>query len=265
MLLAFLTSNASRLLADVESSAPTIRRAKSAFEVRILSIVDSKLQGRPYKRAVGFVFLLSALSQVGACHHVERPAARASGEIGTSAEVAATIPLSASAGVGGSKVRTDVASKDIVLAEYVPVRRYGDVFTTDGVNRKVFVEYGWDYKRGIVIETIYDATGKLQSRTDKPGYTLNFTDRELELAIALARENPTLRDRLSAGDLNFYAGFAYRESTDVGCAEGSRCVHVIVSAGDGQRHVAHAIVDLMTRRVVHASLDPNRKPDPADK
>ena len=171
-------------------------------------------------------------------------------------------PLSASAGVGGPAVRVDVASKAITLPDYVPVRRYADVFTIDGANRKVFVEYGWDYARGTVIETVLDADGAVVTRTDKPGYTLNFTDRELELAIALAREDARLRDVLSADDLNFYAGFPYRQVEQPECSEKSRCVHVIVSAGDGQRHVAHAIVDLMTRRVVLPSLDPDRKPDP---
>jgi hypothetical protein len=171
-------------------------------------------------------------------------------------------PLSASAGVGGNAVRVDKASASIVLPAYVPVRRYADVFTVDGVNRKVVVEYGWDYARGLVVETVYDAEGTLVTRTDKPGYTLSFSDRELELAIALAREDARLRDVLAADDLNFYAGFPYREPDRPDCSAQSRCVHVIVSAGDGQRHVAHAIVDLMTRRVVNPSLDPDRKPDP---
>lgn len=182
---------------------------------------------------------------------------------GSVAAVAADLtPLSASAGVGGDKVRTDKASASIVLPAYVPVRRYSDVFTVEGVNRKVFVEYGWDYRRGLVVETVYEADGKVATRTDKPGYTLSFSDSELELAIALAREDARLRDVLAADDLNFYAGFPYREPDRPDCSAHSRCVHVIVSAGDGQRHVAHAIVDLMTRRVVNPSLDPDRKPDP---
>ena len=235
------------------------------FSTSIFKSVDLQLPVRPFMRVVSLALVLSAGIPLVACQHDARPSERVGSETGAVSLAPAMTLLSASAGVGGSHVRTDVASKDIVLGDYVPVRRYGDVFTTDGVNRKVFVEYGWDYKRGMVIETVYDAAGKQQSRSDKPGYTLNFTDRELELAIALAREEPSLRQALSASDLNFYAGFAYRESKEPLCGEGSRCVHVIVSAGDGQRHVAHAIVDLMTRRVAHASLDPDRKPDPITK
>lgn len=178
------------------------------------------------------------------------------------ADSSALAPLNASAGVGGGKVRVDLASREIVLPDYQPVRRYSDVFTEDGVNRKVIVEYGWDYRRGMVIETVFDDSGHELRKADKPGFTLNFSDRELELAIALAREEPSLKSLLAAPDLNFYAGFVLRSAEDPGCDAGSRCVHVIVSRGDGQAHVAHAIVDLMTRHVVHAALDPDRKPDP---
>lgn len=171
-------------------------------------------------------------------------------------------PLSASAGVGGGAVRTDLSSRDIQLPDYVPVRRYQDVFTENGTNRKVYVEYGWDYRRGVSVETVYDVDGKPTRRVEQPGTMLNFTDRELELAIALAREHPQLKSELAADDLNFYAGFVFMESDVPGCGRKSRCVHVIVSAGDGQRHVAHAIVDLMARKVVKPFLDPARMPDP---
>ena len=79
--------------------------------------------------------------------------------------MAALAPLSASAGVGGGAVRTDLASKDIQLPAYVPVRRFQDVFTVDGVNRKVFVEFGWDYRAGTTVETVYDEAGETISRT----------------------------------------------------------------------------------------------------
>ena len=213
---------------------------------------------RPFPFAA--IFGLAAIALLSACQPAAvrppdtAPAAPAfAGELG---------PLSASAGVGGGAVRTDVATDSIELGDYVAVRRYRDVFTIDGVNRAVIVEYGWDYRNGVAVETVYDLAGKQISRSEKPGYTINFTDRELELAIAIAREEPQLRPVLSADDLNFYAGFPFREASEHACSEKSRCVHVIVSAGDGQRHVAHAIVDLMTRRVIHPFLDPERKPDP---
>lgn len=218
---------------------------------------------RSLRRHPGPVLLGAMILLVAACQHdAARLAARPGAGGDGSTAVAALQPLSASAGVGGRAVRTDLASRDIRLPEYVPVRRYQDVFSEDGVNRKVYVEYGWDYRRGITVETVYDAAGKPIRRVDQPGTMLNFTDRELELAIAIAREHPRLKAVLGADDLNFYAGFVYMESDVPGCGRKSRCLHVIVSAGDGQRHVAHAIVDLMTRKVVKPLLDPGRMPDP---
>lgn len=38
--------------------------------------------------------------------------------------------------IGGNKVRIDRNSADIKLPDYQPVRRYGDVFTGNGINRK---------------------------------------------------------------------------------------------------------------------------------
>ena len=210
-------------------------------------------------RSISSMCLVMCLALLSACQPaVVRPSAAMADEIAFDG----LAPLSSSAGVGGGAVRTDLSSASIQLTDYVPVRRYEDVFTTDGANRKVIVEYGWDYRSGVAVEPVRDAAGTVLSRTEKPGYTLNFTDRELELAIAIAREDPRLHNVLAADDLNFYAGFPYREAKEIACSDKSRCVHVIVSAGDGQRHVAHAIVDLMSRSVVHPFLDPDRKPDP---
>ncbi|MEO6076423.1 MAG: hypothetical protein ABIP56_06430 [Dokdonella sp.] len=173
-------------------------------------------------------------------------------------------PLSSSGGTGGGSVRTDLASRDIQLPAYQPIRRYQDFYTYGEKNVPIVVEYGWDYARGVARETVFDLhSGKLISTTDKPGTTLNLSDREVELAISLLRENAELKSLLSTPKLNFYAGFPYREASDPDCFEHSRCAHVIVSAGDnGERHIAHAIVDLATRKVVHPIYEPSRTPQP---
>ena len=173
-------------------------------------------------------------------------------------------PLSSSGGTGGGNVRTDLASKDIQLPAYQPIRRYQDFYTYGEKNVSIVVEYGWDYAKGVARETVFDLrTGKLISTTDKPGATMNLSDREVELAIALLREDAQLKSLLSTPKLNFYAGFPYREASDPDCYKRSRCVHVIVSAGDdGERHIAHSIVDLATRRVIHPNYESNRTPQP---
>ncbi len=150
------------------------------------------------------------------------------------------------------------------MPAYQPIRRYQDFYTYGEKNVPIVVEYGWDYARGVARETVFDLhSGKLISTTDKPGTTLNLSDREVELAISLLRENAELKSLLSTPKLNFYAGFPYREASDPDCFEHSRCAHVIVSAGDnGERHIAHAIVDLATRKVVHPIYEPSRTPQP---
>lgn len=165
---------------------------------------------------------------------------------------AKTAGLSSSAGVGGIGASVTKSSHTIHLPDYVAVRRYDDVFREEGRNVPVTVEYGWDYRRSSAIERIFERGGStLRSERAMPGLTLNVTDAELELAFALAREYPELKGLLNQPDLNFYGGFSYEDAEDAVCRAGSRCVHVIVSAGDGNRSVAHAIVDLASRKVVH--------------
>lgn len=166
--------------------------------------------------------------------------------------------VSGTAGVAGPQLSAARASADIRLPEVVVIRRYDDVFRDNGANLPVTVEYAWDYARGLGIERVYTRDGTPYSQRDLPGQTMNFTDAEMELAFALSREHAQLGPVLAQPDLRFYGGFAFRDAADPGCSDGSRCVHVIVSGGDdGQRPVAHAIVDLMRRRVVHPFYGPD--------
>jgi len=166
--------------------------------------------------------------------------------------------LSGTAGVTGPQLSSARASADIRLPDVLVIRRYDDVFSDHGKALPVTVEYAWDYGRGLGIERVYTRDGQPYSQRDLPGQTMNFTDTEIELAFALAREDSGLHALLSQPDLRFYGGFAYRDLNDPGCGEASRCVHVIVSAGaDGERAVAHSIVDLMKRKVVHPFFGPD--------
>lgn len=178
-------------------------------------------------------------------------------------DVAATGPgtlgtLAGTAGVAGPQLSDSRASSEIRLPAIVVVRRYDDVFRENGANLPVTVEYVWDYARGVGVERVYTRDGQPHSQRDLPEQTLNFTDTEMELAFALAREHTSLGPVLAQRGLRFYGGFAFREASDPGCGQHSRCVHVIVSGGDdGERPVAHAIVDLMKRVVVHPFYGPD--------
>ncbi|MBL8245310.1 MAG: hypothetical protein JNL89_14010 [Rhodanobacteraceae bacterium] len=144
----------------------------------------------------------------------------------------------------------DQVERDPRASGVVLVRSYDDEFKIDGKDVRVHVEYAWDYRRGIATERITTPDGALVSLTDQPELTLNLTDAEKEYAFDLARADPEIGPQVASAD-HVYGGFSYRESSDAACGYGSRCVHVVASAGDGWRKLVHAIVDLQTGRVVH--------------
>lgn len=144
----------------------------------------------------------------------------------------------------------DQTERDPRASGVVLVRSYDDEFKIDGKDVRVHVEYAWDYSRGIATERITTPDGALVSLTDQPELTLNLTDAEKEYAFDLARADPEIGPQVASAD-HVYGGFSYREASDAACGYGSRCVHVVASAGDGWRKLVHAIVDLQTGRVVH--------------
>lgn len=217
-----------------------------------------------------FLFPLAAAGLLAACAatpHKAAPPHKADAPPATAAAPAkpgALKPLSGTAGEAGPGLSASRASRDIQLPALLTIRRYDDVFRENGADVPVTVEYAWDYQRGLGVEQVYTRDGKPRSRRELPGQTMNFTDLEMELAFALAREHAQLGPLLREPGLNFYGGFAYFDASDPGCRQGSRCVHVIVSGGDdGQRPVAHAIVDLMQRKVVHPFYGPDNPAPPS--
>jgi hypothetical protein len=142
------------------------------------------------------------------------------------------------------------AERDPRASGLVLVRSYNDEFKIDGGDVRVHVEYAWDYERGVAIERITRPDGTLVSLTDQPELTLNLTDAEKEYAFDLARAHPEIGPQIASAD-HVYGGFSYREASDSACSYGSRCVHVVASAGDGWRKLVHAIVDLQKGTVVH--------------
>jgi hypothetical protein len=136
---------------------------------------------------------------------------------------------------------------------FVLVREYVDSFKTEKGDEYRKVQIGWDYQQQVAVEKFFDMSGKSISETPMPNLTLRATEAEMSYAYALVRSHPHLRKRLSERqDVKFYGGFSLREPKG-SCAQGSRCVHVIVSGGaDGQENVAHAIVDLAARKVVNS-------------
>lgn len=152
----------------------------------------------------------------------------------------------------GRRILSYRPSRDIQLPPFVVEHRYDDAFRVDGKDIAVTVEFGFDYGRGATVQRVYLRDGTPYSQRELPGVKLKGTEEEMDLAFAIAREDPALAETLAQPNLSFYGGFAYFEADDPGCGDRSRCLHVIVTGGyNNETTFAHAIVDLVQRRVVH--------------
>jgi hypothetical protein len=173
------------------------------------------------------------------------------------------VAVSACASLPGSPVRSPALDHVPVVRlpdghEAVLVRDYGDEQKIDGGERRVRVEYLWDYSAGAARVRTLDLDGRVLEDHTQPGLTLNATPQELEYAFELARSEPSLAAKARGhADVDWYGGFSFREPGHAGCDLGSRCVHVIASRDGGRHKVLHALVDLQRGRVVVAEYDPS--------
>lgn len=143
------------------------------------------------------------------------------------------------------------------MAGYQFARRYQDVVKIDGRDVRQEVEYGFDYDRRSTVRRVYDADGRLQAEELLPGESLRANAAEEARLEALVRGHPQLGPLLAGRDdlLVHRGGFVVREAGDPWCDLGSRCLRFIVSAGDGSIPVIHAVVDLVSDRVVYTHDD----------
>jgi hypothetical protein len=144
---------------------------------------------------------------------------------------------------------------------FVLVREFVDSVKTPRGDEYQRVVFGWDYDAGVAIEKREHLDGRLISQEPQPALTMITTPEELAYAFWLAKSHPVIAPAMARADSIVSGGFSYREAKDPACFERSRCVHVIVSGGNnGEVPLAHAIIDLMTRRVVHPKFTPNMIP-----
>lgn len=140
---------------------------------------------------------------------------------------------------------------------YVVARRHGDFVLVDGKEQRREVEYGWDYARGVALRKTFDVDGHLLETKEMVGANLSLTGAEAERARALVRAQPELKSLVGKSDVVIWAGgFAFRKPGDPYCDRGSRCIHAIAAADQGDTVVAHAIVDLQSDRVVYPFYQP---------
>lgn len=137
------------------------------------------------------------------------------------------------------------------MTGYQLARRYSDVLKIDGKNVPRTIEYGFDYDKRTTVRRTYDDEGRLIAEDAKQD-TLRANDAESERMIELVRTHPALGALMDKPGLHVHAGgFVVRQAGDPYCNAESRCLRVIVSAGDGSIPVLHAIVDLVSDRVVY--------------
>lgn len=138
------------------------------------------------------------------------------------------------------------------------VRESNELHKSDRGDQRVRVQYAWDYSRGIAVRRVFAESASVPVEDDLPAVTLNATEAEREFAFALVRADRRLAPRITA-TTTLFGGFSFREPGHPQCDVRSRCIHVVGSADSGERHVLHAIVDLMSGTIVDPDHDPGMR------
>jgi hypothetical protein len=180
------------------------------------------------------------------------------------------------AGCAGSVPRTDGAparadapvasSADPAgrMAGYQVLNRYDDVIKVDGASVQQTVEYGFDYERSLTVRRFFDRAGTLMSEEELPTEFLRANDAESARMLELVRTHPQLGPMMAQPGLVVHrGGFVVREPGDPHCDLKSRCMRFIVSKPDGTTSHIHAVVDLVTDRVVYPFATNLTSPDPS--
>ena len=166
------------------------------------------------------------------------------------AENAAGAPLASSADPDGR------------MRGYQVLNRYDDVIKVDGASVQQTVEYGFDYDRRLTVRRFFDRAGTLIAEEELPTEFLRANDAESARMLELVRTHPQLGPLMAEPDLIVHrGGFVVREPGDPHCDLKSRCMRFIVSKPDGTTPHIHAVVDLVTDRVVYPYAGNLNSPD----
>lgn len=167
-----------------------------------------------------------------------------------------TVRTTGEAATAASEPVASAADPDGRMRGYQFARRYDDVVRIDGRSVQQTVEYGFDYDRALTVRRIYDADGVLVSEDEFPAESLRANPAEEARMQELIHTHPQLGPMMNEpGLLVHTGGFVVREPDDPYCGLGSRCLRFIVSKGDGSIPHIHAVVDLVSDRVVHPFYD----------
>ena len=140
--------------------------------------------------------------------------------------------------------------------EFVTVGDWMDAVKTDSgrVSRRVRAVV--DRSSGLTHHFVSGSKGDLiehvvRQRGNRP------SDREIEVALSIARRDPTIRRELAQG-YTLDGGFLLEEPRGERCDLGSRCLQVFVFDLIGKRVVHHMIVDLATSSIAYPTYIPYR-------
>jgi hypothetical protein len=150
----------------------------------------------------------------------------------------------------GCATTTKTATLPPAPEGFVLIREYVDSFKTAQGDEYREVHLGWDYDKKSAVERQFDMNGNTISEEIVAALTLKASDAEMNYAYGLVKSDVRLADKVARPDAAFYGGFSLREANGA-CGPGSRCVHVMVSGGDGQESIVHAIVDLAARKIIN--------------
>lgn len=124
-------------------------------------------------------------------------------------------------------------------------------------DQRCVVTRGWDYSKAETFVRTFDPEGERLDEVVEPGADLSLVPAEQQRVESLLRAEPTLAPVVNRPSVRVWAGgFVFRKPGDPFCDRGSRCVHAIAGANNGEDAIAHAIVDLMTDKVVYPDYKP---------
>lgn len=176
----------------------------------------------------------------------------------------ATVALLAGCAGGGARNPSTAGAEPVASAAdpagrmrgYQMARRYDNLVKIDGRDVRQVVEYGFDYDRKQTVRRIHDLDGRLLSEDFFPAESLRANPAEQARMTELVRTHPQLGPMMDEPGLLIHdGGFVVREGDDPWCGLESRCLRFIVSKGDGSIRHIHAVVDLVSDRVVHPFYD----------
>jgi len=168
--------------------------------------------------------------------------------------VAATLPMIASGGDGEESAREGSAASRVRV-----VRSWPEPVTVNGKTALGRVEIAFDYDRGVAIERVIAADGRVVSTTvrRKGEGAPRPTPEEIEEAYAMVRADAELARIIDQADAQLDGGFILNEEAGKPCGPGTRCIQVQMLTQDRLGFIRWVVVDLAQERFAYRTYMPS--------